>query len=408
MRRLIHPATAPCLFLAVCLAACSAKQDRLIGSVSDPSEELMSHDFRYAGTYDGWHYGLYNASCNTTKEHPKNLDIDLRLSRWKTGDIKHRLIRRIWVTGQGITDHFRPPYDPTGIIEGSTLHILFCPGVNGRSAYVHVPYDLDREALGPEEVMTLDGREITVGNVLDNFKARTGAEIPWFSDGGGETAYGIGMNVGIVRHGGYFYSVISANAHGFTAMIVRSKDLVHWETAAVADLSSVPVGISYWEGAVYPLHDDIFAFTIRIQSENGVIYGTWNATTGALADLRCIEGSITARPEFFSYRGSTYLFCNTFGPSEVEGYGSVYRATGSFYKISPDGATLQPVRTKSVPEGIHYPTFYTEPGCRLFPRCHLGERLYILYSTDARRLDPFEARSNIALERLVLRDPSTK
>ena len=374
------------------LAPAQDREDKLLGSVSDPSVELMAHDARYVGEYGGWHYVLYNAGYKTTKEHPKNLDIDLKMSRWKAGDIEHREISSIWQVGKGITDGFRPPYDPTGVIDGSTLHILFCPGVDGRSTYVHIPYDLVRQELGKEEVMTLDGREITVGNVLENYKQRTGKDIPWFSDGGPKTAFGIGMNVEVARGKDCYYCVISALAQGFTAMIVRSTDLVRWETVTVADLSGVKPGATWWEGAVHPLEGDLFAFTSRVQSENGVVYGTWNSRTGELANLQLIEGAITARPEFFDYKGNTYLFCNTLGPSDVEGYGSVYRATASFYKLNHDGTSLEYVRSKFVPEGIHYPTFYVEQ----------GSRLYILYSTDSRRLDPREARSNIALEKLFL------
>lgn len=389
------------LLLSALLAtySCSEPQDKLIGSLSDPSTELMAHCFRYVGEYDGWHYGLYNAGYNSTKEHPKNLDIDLKLCRWKTSDIEHREIKQIWIASKGISDNFRPPYDATGIMEGSTLHILFCPGVNGRSTYVHVPYDLEKQALGQEEVMTLDGKDITVENVLENYKARTGTkEFPWFSDGGAKTAFGIGMNVEISRYDGYYYSVLSALAYGVTAFIVRSKDLVNWETLCVPDFSPVGRGTGYWEGAVHHLHDSIFAFTARVQTEDGVIYGLWDAETGKLDNLRLVEGGITARPEFFQYEGETYLYCNTFGPSNVEGYGSVYRSTCSFYKLSPDGRDLTFVRSKFVPEGIHYPTFYVER--QGFP-CR-GERLYIIYSTDSRRLDPSEGRSNIALEQIVM------
>lgn len=379
--------------------------DRLLGSLSDPSVELMSHGFRYVGEYGGWHYGLYNAGYKTTKEHPANLDIDLKLSRWKTGDIAHREISQIWYTGKGISDDFRPPYDATGYIEGSVLHILFCPGVNGSGTYVHVPYNLDTQEPGHEETMTLDGQEMNVANVIDNYKARTGKDIPWFTDGGAKTAFGIGMNVEIARHKGSYYCVISALAHGFTAIIVRSEDLVHWETVAIPDLSPLNFGTTWWEGAVHPLHGDVFAFTARVQSEDGVVYGTWDASTGALSNLQLIEGGITSHPEFFEYKGNTYFFCNTFGPSDVEGYGSVYRSTVSFYKLSPDGSSLEFVRSKFVPEGIHYATFYVEPGHGLFGRRRRGDRLYIIYSTDSRRLDHLEGRSNIAIEELAGFDP---
>lgn len=362
----------------------------------------MAHNFRYVGESDGWQYGLYNAGYETTKEHPKNLDIDLKLVRWKTDDIDHREISQIWYTGKGISDDFRPPYDASGFIDGTILHILFCPGVDGRSTYVHVPYDLEKQELGTEEVMTLDGKEITVNNVLDIYQSHTGMDVPWFTDGGKNSAFGIGMNVEVIRHGEFFYSVISALAYGFTAIIVRSEDMIHWHTVNVADLSPVHFGTTYWEGVIHPLHDDLFAFATRVQSEDGIIVGTWNLSTGELSHLRLIEGGITARPEFFDYKGDTYFYCNSFGPSEVKDYGSVYRAIASFYKVSRDGDELEFIRSKFVPEGIHYPSFYVEAGDCLRCSSHRGDRLYIIYSTDSRRLDASEARSNIALERIVL------
>ena len=96
------------------------------------------------------------------------------------------------------------------------------------------------------------------------------------------------------------------------------------------------------------------------------------------------------------------MYCNTFGPSELEGGGSVFRATVSFYRISEDGSSLSFVRAKSVPEGIHYATFYVEPGRRWFWHVPARDRLCIVYSTDTRRLNLVHARSNIALEELTL------
>lgn len=380
------------VLLVVFFISCSTPQDKLLGSLSDPNTELMAHCFRYVGEYDGWRYGVYNAGYNSTVEHPKNLDIDLKLCRWKTDDIEHREISQIWCTGKGISDYFRPPYDPTGIIEGSVLHLLFCPGVDGRSTYVHVPYYLDTQELGSEEVMTLDGEAITVVNVINNYSSRTGIEIPWFTDGGPDTAFGIGMNVEIARYKEYYYSVISALASGYTEMIVRSRDLIHWETVSIPDFSSVCSADTFWEGVVRPLHDIVFAFTARLQSEDGVLYGLWNSETGCFSDLQLIEGGITARPEFFEYKGRTYLYCNVYGPSSVEGYGSVYRSTSAIYKLSRDGRSIKRIRSKFIPEGIHYPTFYSEP----------DGSLYIIYSTDSRQLNPNEGRSNIAIERLAL------
>jgi len=387
-------------FIAVALTAaalfssCKSEGDILLGSVSDPSIELMSHCFRYVGEYDDWHYGLYSAGYNTTKEHVANLDIDLKMVRWKTDRLDEREFSQIWYTGKDMCDDFRPPYDPAGIIDGSIMHIAFCPGINGHSVYCHATYDLESQSIVNTDIMTLDGEELNVINVINNYSERTGKTIPWYSDGGRKTCYGIGMNVEIVKHCGYFYSVISAFAYDFTAIVVRSTDMIHWETVSIPDLSPLNCGTSWWEGAVHHLHDDVFAFTTRVQGNDGVVYGTWNSSTGEFSNLQLIEGGITAHPEFFDYKGNTYLFCNIYGPSNVEGYGSVYRATSAFYKLSPDGSTLEFIKKKFVPEGIHYPTFYVEPGF-----LH-NDRLYMLYSTDSRRLDHNEGRSNIALEQL--------
>ena len=54
-------------------------------------------------------------------------------------------------------------------------------------------------------------------------------------------------------------------------------------------------------------------------------------------------------------------------------------------------------------EGIHYATFYVEPGRGWLWRIPARDRLCIIYSTDARRLNLVQARSNIALEELTLK-----
>ena len=50
--------TLPGIVLAVLLGVCFSPQvtaqDRFLGTLSDPSTELMSHDFRYVGEYGGW------------------------------------------------------------------------------------------------------------------------------------------------------------------------------------------------------------------------------------------------------------------------------------------------------------------------------------------------------------------
>lgn len=375
------------------LAACTPEQDTLLGSVSDPSMELMSHDFRYIGQYKGWCYGAYNAGYNSTKEHPRNLDIDLKLTKWRPDDPEDKTFFQVAKAGEGKTDMFRPPYDPTGFIEGSKLYCMYCPSIDSTATYVCRVFDLENETFdGPEQVMTLDGMPMTVWNVLDIYNSKSPVVCNWILDGGPEQAYGLGMNVEIVKKDDCYYSCLSEVGGIFSAIVIRSDNLTDWVTAGIPDFSGLLKGKAFWEGVVHPLGGSLFAFATRIQSEDGAVFGLWNSETGEFSNLQLIPDAITARPEFFEFNGETYLAANIYGPSSAEGYGAVYRSTCAFFRINREDWSLEQVKTKQVVEGIHYFTFY-----------NYRHDLYMVYSTDARRLDAGEARSNIAVERIFLK-----
>lgn len=383
------------LFAAALLVlnSCShTLSDELLGNVSDPSKELMSHDFRYIGKYKGYHYGAYNAGYLTTKEHPRNHDIDVNISKWKTSDLDGVEFIKAAVAGDGISDIWRAPYDPTGCIVGNKLYLLYCPSVDSTATYVGRTFDLDRQAFDNEaEILTLDGRPMNLFNVLDIYNAKARVHCSSVLDGGPVQAMGLGLNVEIVKGKDCWYCCASEVGADFTCLVMKTSDFYHWETVAIPDVSDKFPGCSFWESVVYPLDGDIFGFVSRFQNRLGCVYGQWNAATGEFANIDVIPESITARPEFFTWKGENYLCVNVNGASTVDGYGSVFRATCRFYRIDPKDYTLTPLKTKFVPEGIHYYTFYEEKG-----------GLYMIYSTDSRRLDCNEARSNIAVERIFL------
>ena len=383
------------LFSAAILALLSCTHtasDELLGNVSDPSKELMSHDFRYIGEYNGYHYGAYNAGYLTTKERPGNLDIDLKISKWKTSELDKVEFIDVALAGDGISDTWRAPYDPTGYIAGNKLYLLYCPSVDSTATYVARTFDLDSQTFVNEaEIITLDGRPMNLYNVLDTYNAQADVHCANVLDGGPVQCMGLGLNVMITEHNGIYYCCASEVGADFTCLVMKSSDFYHWETVAIPDVSDKFPGNSFWEAVVYPLDGDIFGFAVRFQNCQGCVYGQWNVATGEFTNIEEIPESITARPEFFTWKGDNYLCVNVDGASSVEGYGSVFRATCRFFRIDPDSYELTPVKTKFVAEGIHYYTFYEERGS-----------LYMIYSTDARRLDCAEARSNIAVEKLSL------
>lgn len=366
--------------------------DKLLGSVSDPETELMSHDFRYVGKYKGYHYGVYNAGYLTTKEHPGNLDIDLKISRWRTSHLDEVRFFHAALTGDAPSDRWRAPYDPTGYIAGNKMHILYCPSVDSMATYVGRTFDLETETFDNEaRVLTLDGVPMNLQNVLDIYNAKANVHCESVLDGGPVQCMGLGLNVEIVEGKGCWYCCASEVGADFTCLVMKTTDFYNWETAAIPDVSDKFPGCSFWESVVFPLKGDIFGYAARFQNRQGCIYGQWNAATGEFSNIDIIPGSITARPAFFRWKGNNYLCVNVEGASETEGYGSVFRATCRFFQIDGNDFSLIPTRDKHVTEGIHYYTFYKERG-----------HLYMLYSTDARRLDCTEARSNIAVERITL------
>lgn len=378
---------------AIIISSCATKRDVLLGNVSDTSIELMSHDFRYIGQYKGYCYGVYNAGYNSTQEHPKNIDIDVKITKWCPDKPDVKSFFQVAKAGDGKTDMYRPPYDPTGIIEGTKLYCMYCPSMDSTATYVCRVFDLETETFdGEETVMTVDGLPMTVWNVLNIYNEKSSVKCTWILDGGPKQAYGLGLNVKIVKFKGMYYSCLSGVGGTFCGIVIRSANLIDWETIAIPDFSSLPKGNTFWEGSVCPIDNGLFAFTARIQNEDGVIFGLWNPETGKFSNLQLVPNAIVSRPEFFEFRGDVYLACNVHGPSSVEGYGSVYRATCAFFRINPKNYTLEQVKIKKVDEGIHYFTFYN--WCR---------NLYMVYSTDSRRLNSREARSNIAVEMIILR-----
>jgi len=383
------------LFIAAALSAATTcfAQDQILGNVSDPSTELMAHDFRYVGKYKGYHYGLYNAGYKTTKERPGNLDIDLKISKWKTEELDRIEFIHVALAGDTPSDFWRAPYDPTGYIEGSKLHILYCPSVDSCCTYVGRTFDLDKQSFdGQARILTIDGKPMNLKNVLDLYNSKAKVSCDNVLDGGPIQYMGLGMNVEIVKGKGCWYCCLSEVGSNFTSIVVKTTDFYNWESVAIPDVAESYPGDSFWEAVVHPVKGDTYAYAMRFQTvTGGVCYGTWNSKTGNFANLKDIPESFIARPAFFDYKGDTYLCSNVWGNSTIEGYGTVWRATCRFYRISRKDFSLIPVKTKFVPEGIHYYTFYTENG-----------KLYMLYSTDTRRLDCDEARSNIAIAKITL------
>lgn len=382
------------LSLAIVMSASfSLRADELLGNLSNPDKELMSHDFRYVGKYRGYHYGLYNAGYLSTKERPGNLDIDLVLVRWQTDRIDKREFKHIAASGDYPSDGARAPYDPTGFIDGSKLHVLYCPSIDSTCTYVSRTYDLDRQDFdGEPRVCTLDGRVMNVWNVLDIYNKKAAVTCTHVADGGNVQYMGLGMNVAIVRGRGCWYCCLSEVGIDFTCIVACTTDFVNWKTVAIPDLSAKFPGDAFWEAVVHPIKGDIYGFSMRFQTQtSGALYGIWNARTGEFSNIEAIDKSFIARPAFFDYKGETYLCVNIWGSGNTPGYGTVWRATCRFFRIDRKDFSLVPVRTKHVPEGIHYYTFYTENG-----------KLYMIYSTDSRHLDCEEAKNNIAIERIDL------
>lgn len=170
-------------------------------------------------------------------------------------------------------------------------------------------------------------------------------------------------------------------------LVVRSRNLTDWESVLTTpdlhqgatmehDTAELAPGkwISAWR-----------------QERLGCVYtSVCDVRTKTWSRPEKIPDSIAVKPYLFRHRGKTYLATNVAGTLTTGSYRAV-RATLAIFEVSGEGV-LKRVKTVTNPTGCHYVQTF-EDG--------IG-RLYLVYSTDERKLDASQGRSNIAFERLDL------
>lgn len=354
------------------------------GTLSKGAPEKMTHTASPV-FLDGRLYTLYQAGEAHTVENVADPTELMRLSvtDWALPLGKPRIFdlgRSGEDFGSFVQTAKHPPCAQTMAEKDGVLYMFF-RGRQNVSLWCCRTFDTKTQTLKPGAVITrLDG-QVFDGNAVREAYNRLS----------GETHKGtcIGNECNIRRFSdGFYYTVICA-CEDDVGLVVRTKDLLNWESV----LTTPDLRKGYtWEHEIFELVPGRKWFSAWRQERLGNVWSAvYDVETKTWTKPAMVPGSIAVKPYLFRHQGVGYLATNLRGPIATVGYGNAWRATLGIFRIAEDGA-LTRVKTVVRPTGCHYVQTFED-----------GEgRLYLVSSTDERKLDATQCRSNIAFDRLAL------
>ena len=276
----------------------------------------------------------------------------------------------------------QPPCSQTMIGMDKNLYLFF----RGRPAdeptkslWCYRLFDTVRQKLADGAVIcTLDGEEFNGVTAAASYNRLSGES----RDAGG---IGDECNIRLFSDGWYYTTPCICGDR--VALIVRSRNLKDWESVAVTPNLEQGATMEHDTAELAP-GKWISAWR---QEQLGCVYSAvYDVQSQTWSQPQKVPDSIAVKPYLFRYKGVNYLAANISGTVTTDGYKAV-RATLAIFSIGQDGS-LTKVKTIVNPTGCHYVQTF-EDG--------LG-RLYLVYSTDERKLDATQCRSNIAFDLLEL------
>lgn len=332
-------------------------------------------------------YGFYQAGEAHTVENVGDPTELMRLSvlPWEKRTEMPRIVN-VGVArqdfGSFVQTAERPPCAQTMTVRDDVLYLFF----RGRRAekapglWCFRTYDTRTGKMSEgAEICTLDGSEFNGETARDAYNRLTG-------DRQVKTAVGDECNVRRFSDGMY-YTAMSVGGDS-VGLVLRSENLRDWTSVlATPDLRK---GWT-WEYEIFELSMGTWMCAWRQEKLGSVWTATYDVASKTWSKPTKVENSIAVKPYLFRYRGVNYLATNLKGPVTTPGYGTAVRATLGVFRIGEDGLPKL-VRKIVRPTGCHYVSTVEDDRGRLF----------LCYSTDERKLDATQCRSNIACEQLEL------
>jgi len=384
----------------LCIAACSPRHTSLSGQSSQPSDipqeeksycfsdyenELMAH-INMPAFHKGKIYMIYQSDCAAYHEVLDNTTNGISLSITDLCDLsKHKFIRVFNVGDCGGMTFAQSiqPYDPFLDFIDDTAYIIasVIPTDSGKETIAYRTFNPDTEELSDCALCTLDGEAFTIDRIGSSYAKYTGCS-PDFRQ--------LSFNSKAYRFSdGCFYSIVGAYGAGFDGLIVRSPDLVHWESVSAKKQFD---GNGVWNSGLFEISNGKMLLTMRVNGQ-GIYKGTYDIANNVWSPFTKIPGTLEARPFIFKYNDKTYMACNIEGSMYTEGYGTIARASLGVFEISDD-LSLNLVYTKKRRNGINYPTFL-----------NIYSDLYIIYTTDDRYINDIQVPcNNINCEKVNLKE----
>ncbi len=333
---------------------------------------------------DGKFAVSYLADETNTVETESSTTIVCRLGLFDVDDPENGTFFDIATAGQtigGVTIGSKAPYEPNLLkLSDRELLVLFnIRDTSGNYVYYSAKFDTASNTVTAYQPLTLDGKSWTPANIAASYNALAETDISTSGPAGSMV-----FTSQIIQHEGYYYGYCGGICAGFSGILVRSTDGIHWTSVMVPEAASdmagvIECGFQFLDNYVYFCMRDI---------SSGVYHCSYDFTTGEqLVKTRKIPGLTTSKPTAFAQDGKLYVIVNkATGDDNTVGR----RNTALFYRVDPETCRLSLARQVFCADGIAYHSVVNCNGTN-----------YWCFHTDARRINPYtQGRSNLAFRKI--------